>query len=292
MKWIAIAWLLVACGTKDDARPKDPSGATAKLDKLTVTADGAPFTIEHAYVRRSSTDAWVVVLGAGAYSCDTLRAGADPGKSIAFTIAKRVAPTGAESYLITELWSRSFDAKLAQPAPVTLTGNADLGTPVTIDLGSITAGKVALAGSLTAVGCGEVAPSGLGTPKVAHASKATILIAGKKVHVVGTTVRARTGVAATDLPNIRISAGPLDCSEVVLPAPVMLERVDGTWTLKGTWFDKPLVADDGATLAFSANDVGKSADGPTLTLQLSGKGTFGGYTVELFDTVDAVECVH
>jgi hypothetical protein len=91
-----------------------------------------------------------------------------------------------------------------------------------------------------------------------------------------------------------ISTGPKDCSGVTLPAQIMLERVDGQWTLKGTWFEQPIAGDEAATkeLTFSANDTGQSADGPVLVLQLSGAGKFGDYKVEITGTAEAIECVN
>jgi hypothetical protein len=131
----------------------------------------------------------------------------------------------------------------------------------------------------------------MGAPKQTHKSKGTLTVAGKPLEIKGVTVQTRPGVAATDLPNITISTNVKDCSTVTLPAPVILERIDTRWSLRGTWFDEPITATDAKDLVFNANGVGTSTDGPTLDLQLSGAGKFGDYTVKLDGTAEAIECV-
>jgi uncharacterized Zn-binding protein involved in type VI secretion len=256
---------LVACGKTGD-KP-------AALDKLTVTVDGKPVAINGAFIKRTSPDAYTVNLGG---SCEI-------EKNLGFNIMKRVAPMGHETFAITDLWSREFDAKIPLPAKVKLDNNT-----VEID---VHGDKLSLVGSFAATACPDVVPTGMGVPKAAHPSKATILVAGKKVPVRGATVQVRAGVEATDLPNIVLSSSPRDCSGVELPAPLILERTDGKWTLRGTWFETPIAGDDPGTLTFSANSTTKTPDGNGLVLQLSGKAKIGEYSVELFDTVEAVECL-
>lgn len=277
--------LLVACGGKDE--PKRPA------QNVTVTVGGKSLAIDRAFIRRASPDVYTVLAGAGKGSCESLHAGTNDGKgqAFAFTVTKRVSGVGHERHVITDLWSRDFEAS-AKDIPVKLEGTADPGTTTTIAFSSpIQSTAFSASGTLTAVGCGETPPTGAGVPKVTHPSKGTILVASKKLTVRGVTVKVRSGAAAADLPNIVISTVPRDCSGVALPAPLVLERTDGKWTLSGTWLEKPIPAIEPTELTFSANMAGKSPDGPTLNLQLSGKGTFGDYVVELFGTAEAIECI-
>lgn len=283
---LALVCLLVAC--KGDPPAPAPS---ASLAKLTVTVDGAPLAIDRAFITRASPDVYTVLLGAGKGSCEALRTGALPGEgtAIGFTVTKRVAATGAERFVITGLWSRDFVAKAPGPVEVELAGTADPKTKTRLALAFD--GPVAIRGELEAVGCGAVTPGGLGTPKVTHPSKGTLVVAGKRLPIRGVTVRVRPGVAATDLPNITISTNLADCSGVTLPAPVILERADTKWSLRGTWFEQPIENVVAPALGFTANSVGTSPDGPTLELQLVGTGKLGDYTVELAGTAEAIECV-
>ena len=285
MRFIAIVFLL-ACG-KDKAEPKHAP------QNVQVTVDGAPLAIDRAFIKRVAPDVYTVLVGSGKGSCESLIAGTNDGtgKTFSFNVQKRVAPLGHESFVVTDLWSRDFDATAPFDVKVKLAGNADKNTTTAIELAAIQGKSFSASGSITAQGCGEVAPAGTGVPKVEHRSKGTILIAGKKLAVKNVTVQVRQGAAAADLPNIVISTGPRDCSGVQLPAPVIIERVDGKWFLSGTWLETKIEGTETAELTFSANMAGKSEDGPTVNLQLSGKGKFGDYTVELFGTVEAIECV-
>jgi len=283
----ALLFVVVACGKSADKPPP-----ATKLDKLTVVLDGAPLAVDRAFIKRASPDVFTVLVGAGKGSCQALLAGTEQGtgKSVSFTITKRVAPSGLERFVITDVWSRDFDVKVELPAEAKLDGTAAIDTKTKLELA--VAGKLSIRGELEAVGCGETPPAGMGVPKTRHDSKGTITIAGLVLDVKGVTVSTRPGVAPTDLPNITISTNVKDCSSVTVPAPVILERLDTKWSLRGTWFEQPIHGDEAAAgLAFTANDVGKGPDGPTLDLQLSGSGKIGDYSVKLAGTAEAIECV-
>lgn len=267
----ALLLLVVACSSKKS----EPPAPVAKLDKLEAAVNGSKLALDRAFIRRASPDVETVILGAGKGSCT------EDG-TLGFTITRRLQPTGQTRDQVTALWSRDFDAQFGKPQDVVVTGNA-----VTLD---ITSPKVALHGSFEAVRCPDSAPTGMGAPQVVHPSKGTLTVAGIALDIKGVTVKVRAGVAATDLPDIVISTNVKDCSAVTLPAPVILARTDGKWTLRGTYFEEELAATT-STLAFNANDVGKSPDGPTLELQLEGAGTFGGYPVKMIGTAEAIECV-
>lgn len=259
--------LLLACSKKSDPAPN--------LDKLAVTVDGKPFAVDRAFLRRASPDVYTVTLGNTAGSCT------EPG-SLGFTLTKRLAATGHARYFVTDLYARDFDPQLAGAFPADLDGaklTVEAKTP-----------KVTLAGSFEATRCPDLQPAGLGVPKMTHGAAGTITVANQALPIKGVTVQARAGVAATDLPDITISTNLLDCSSVTLPAPVILARKDGKWTMRGTYFASEL-AETESTLAFNANSVGKSPDGPTLELQLTGAAKLGDYAVELAGTAEAIECL-
>jgi hypothetical protein len=264
--------LLFACSRATDK----PAPAPATFDKLKLSLDGKPLAIDRAFMRHLSPDVFAIVLGAGKGSC------MEDGV-LGFTIMKRVAGTGHEALWITDVYSRDVDLKLAAPSKVTLTGTK-------LELPAIAEGKLAMSGQVDVVDCPAPPPSGMGAPKVTHKSNGRIIVAGKALDIKGVTVRTRPGVAPTDLPNITISTNVKDCSSVTLPAPVILERIDTKWSLRGTWFTDTMTTDT-SDLAFNANGVGTSADGPTIELQLLGTGKLGDYTVKLEGTAEAIECV-
>ncbi|MBA3499400.1 MAG: hypothetical protein M4D80_34965 [Myxococcota bacterium] len=270
MRILAVA-LLFACSPKADKQP-----APAQLDKLEVAIDGKRIAIDRAFLRHLSPDVFGVVLGAGKGSCT------EDG-NLGFTITKRLATTGHESYVITDLYSRDHDLKLGEPIKVTLAGTK-------LALPRATMGKLVMGGEADLVDCPAPAPTGVGVPKVTPKSTGKIIVAGKALAIRGVTVQTRAGVAATDLPNITISTNLKDCSSVTLPAPVILERIDTKWSMRGTWFEGTLEGAAG-DLAFNANAFGKTVDGPTLELQLFGSAKLGDYTVKLEGKAEAIECV-
>jgi hypothetical protein len=284
----ALLFVLVACG-KSGTKAK-PQGS---FDTLKASNAGQPIAIDRAFIKRISPDVYTVVLGAGKGSCEDLLAGADKSKpgtlAFSFTFAKRLDDT----FHVTDVWSRDFSVKVSAPGTVMFDGTADKDSKATIKNVVFNEGPFSATGAFTAIGCGEQPATGMGVPKAPKKMKGGITINGRVLDVRGVTVQTRLGAEAQDLPNIRISSSPLDCSGVTLPAQAILERVDGHWTLGGTWFEKPLAAVDEQVkeLAFSANSVGKSSDGPTLMMQLSGIGTIGDLKVQLSGTAEAIECV-
>ena len=287
MRAIAIV-LLLACGKKTEV-------AQPTFDNFHITVDGKRLSIDRAFIKEVSPGVWTVLVGAGKGSCESLIAGTNEGtgQAFSFTVQKRVGPVGHESHILTDLWSRDFDAKVPTGEKVAiLDEKVGKDRRTNIILPPMTGERFTIVkGQLTAIGCATPPPSGAGVPKVEHRSRGVILMAGNKLAIQNVTVQVRKGAAAADLPNIVISTGPRDCSGVNLPAPVIIERIDGKWFLYGTWFDGKLEGTEPIELTFSANMAGKSEDGPTVNLQLSGKGKFGDYTVELFGTVEAIECI-
>jgi hypothetical protein len=263
--------LLVACSSKK----AEPPPAPVKLDSVHLTVDGKPFPVDRAFIKRASPDVHTVTLGNGQGSCT------DNG-NLGFTLTKRLAATGHDRYFITDLYARDFDPKFTPAVAAALVENK-----VTL---KVETPKLALDGAFEATRCPDAQPTGLGTPKMTHKSSGTITVAGKPLDIKGVTVKARAGVAPTDLPDIVISTNVLDCSTVTLPASVILARKDGKWTMRGTYFEGEL-AETESTLAFNANGVGTSPDGPTLELQLTGAGKLGDYAVKLTGRAEAIECV-
>lgn len=269
---LVLVMALAACGSKSQDH--------GKVDKLHVTVNGKEVPITGAYMSNPSRDLYTFVLGDKSLSC-TSHAGAVFG----FTVAKRVSPQGEERWAVVDVSGRDTPITILNPGVVTLAG------PHVGNMSFVDGTKFSATGEFDAVECPVVEPSGIGAPKTPHPSNAKISIAGRSLLVRGATVQARPGVEATDKPNLVLSTNVKDCSKVSLPAPVVLERVDGKWSLHGTWIDKRVDNIDAPDLTFSANMVGKSADGPTLDLQLSGKAQIGAYAVELMGVVQAIECV-
>ena len=265
--------LLVACSSKKSEPPPPPS--KAKLDKLVVTVDGKPLALDRAFIKRTSPDVHTVILGNAKGSCT------EDG-TLGFTLTKRLAATGHDRYWITDIYARDFDPQFTGAFSAEL---AD--TQISVQAKTP---KLAIDGTFAATPCPDVQPTGMGVPKMTHKSAGTITVAGKRLDIKGVTVQARAGVAATDLPDIVISTNVKDCSTVTLPAPVIVARTDGKWTMRGTYFDGEL-AETESTLAFNANNVGKSPDGATLDLQLTGAAKLGDYTVKLSGTAEAIECI-
>lgn len=292
---------LAACGKGDDkpgAKPADPPPPAGAFAKLRVTFEGKPIAIDRAFIKRISPDAYVLQLGAGQGSCEELMSGtatARPGAtSFAMSILKRVAATGHEKHVIADFWSRDWPIKPLLGGTVTLAGAPDPGAQVTLELPRIvdvapprTDARLVIEGALTAIGCGEQPVTGMGVPKTPKKSKATITVAGKALPIRGVVF---------DTPDIVISTGPKDCSQVTPSAPVILERVRGHWGLRGTWFEQPVqntALPDPATeqLQFGARGVAKTDEGPVLDMVLSGAGKVGDYDVKLEGTIEALECV-
>jgi hypothetical protein len=288
--------VLVACGKGEKTKeaPTPTGGSAGDLSQLRVTLDKTDFAPDRAFIRRSSTDVYTVLVGKGKGSCESLLAGTeDPtGKAFSLTLTKRVAPSGHENWFVTDLWSRDFgtdEKKL--PVAAKVTGTAEKGATTTVELSGLASKQLQAAGTLVAVGCGDApAPTGVGVPKDPKKMAGTITIAGKQLQIRGATVRK---AKIEGLPDITLSTNVKDCSDAMLPAQVILERKEGKWSLRGTWFEAPIEGADDATkeLNFSANAIGKDSDGSTLVMQLTGSGKIGEYSVKLGGTAEALECV-
>ncbi len=269
---IALCLALVACGGHKESH--------GNIDKLKLALDGKSVSVDRAFLTNPSPDVYAVRVGRKPMSCTK-----QDGAVFGFTFAKRVSPHGEERWAVTDVFG--LETTITVPNPGTVTFEKSKVSNINFIAPSFSA-----SGELDAVECPASPPAGIGVPKSPHPSNAKVTVAGKSLNIKGVTVHVRSGVEATDLPNIWISTQVRDCSKVTLPAPVQLERIDGKWSLRGTWIDKPVENVDAPELGFTANMVGKSADGPTLDLQLSGSAKLGDYTVELVGVAQAIECTN
>src|SRR5688572_8581646 len=172
---------LVACGKSESKEaPK------ASLENLRTTLDGKELFFDRAFIKVVSPGVWTVLVGAGKGSCASLNAGTNEGtgQSFGFTVHKRVGPMGHESHILTDLWSRDFDATVPLGTKVAILDEDAIAKdrPTSIILPPMEGTRFRITkGQLTAIGCDVPAPTGAGAPKVTHPSKGTILIAGKKL---------------------------------------------------------------------------------------------------------------
>jgi hypothetical protein len=303
--------LVAACGKGDkqadpkagaESRAGEPAGSGSlktvnpALDKLTVTSDGKPVAMTRAFVKRVSPDQWRILVGDIEGSCEELLSGITNrkpgGTSFVASIGKRLKADGSETVVVTDFWSAGHPTE-SVTGLASVVGTADRGTEVAIKLARIVdvdkARKLEIAGSFTAVGCGDQPPPAVGVPKAAHPSTASFTIAGKRLAVASAT---RTGDA------IALSSGPRDCSAPTIPAQATIEHRGGRWELTGTWFAEPSASTDNALgdeartkdLKITAGDAGTSSDGKTVSLTLAGDGKLGDYPVKLEGKIEALDC--
>lgn len=302
--FVAGALLLAACkggsnkqaNAKPEGEKPPPVGSAVEAPKpglagVSVTIAGQPATLARAFVKRlPGGKRFQVYATSGGGSCKELLDNVfdEPGdeQSILFDVSERLGPDGTRALALDTVHYRgSLD--VASGATVAIEGNADAGeqVKVTVDYAGTSDGKAwATKGTFAAEGCGaRPATGGMGTPKAAHPSTASLTIAGQKLPLVNAT---RTGE------RLVLSTGPKDCSPVTEHAPAVLRQEYGRWELSGTLFPKTVsgTAADMKAVAITAGKTGTSDDGPTVELALAGEGKVGDFAVAVEGTIEALEC--
>lgn len=294
---------LVACkgGSKDGGptKPAEPSPSPSKAS-IAVSIAGKPVAVEHAFVKRQPTDgAYVVYLAdAGTPSCEELMTSVylHRGERVLFSIGKHLATDGTVTSEIVDLSRRGTTGTIAPGSKAVVKGTAAAGEKVELSIDADVdvegEGKIAIHGSVTALGCGAQSYDAMDVPKAPHASTATVTLAGRELPLVGARRSGGT---------LLLSTAPAACSPSTPLGAVMVEHADGYWKVRGLWlggdpsWDDPAkrVPDtqpDGQQLTAKPGATGTSADGATLPLELSGVGKVGGYTIELHGAIEALDC--
>ncbi len=293
---VVVGILLAACG-------RDPT-----LDKLKVTIGGKPITMSRAFIKRLPVDGrYQVYLTTGDASCKQLLDNffMTKGKptTLLFDVGPRLAADGTLTPVVTQLFGGPATTEV-QASTIAIAGKADQDTKVEITIDAkikSTDGDVTMAGTFTAAGCGDQAPDPSGSPKAKHASTATITVAGKQLPIASAIRKGATSTEPGPLPSrtVVLSTGPKDCSPFTPWAAVIVTDEWGFYHLEGLWFDKPHQNSsardpDGQpetkAMTIKEGAKGTSADGPTIQLELAGKGTIDGYPVELAGTIEALDC--
>jgi hypothetical protein len=318
---IAIALgLLAACGSKgseDKARPDDPararpagsggSGSAGRaaapdngLARLAVKFSGQPVAIERALVKRMEPDRYQIYLSSRGGSCRELLDNVFESKDridVLASVSPRLNADGKRYLQITDVFEGAPTMVIAPGAKVSITGAGDVGEPTRIALDFVATAQDAAAkglsievhGAFTAEGCGARPPGAAGMPKAPHATTAAITIARQRLELKGAIVRG-----GGKAPDLVLSTAPKDCSPAAPWAAVILERTGGRWRASGTWLEQAVTAagkaTGKATLAAAPGAAGKSEDGPTVALALSGAGDLGGFPVALEGTIEALVC--
>ncbi len=300
MKILAILVLFTACRKSDPAPKVVDKGSSTRdevkpitgFDKFVVIRDGKPVKMTRAFIKRVSPDQWRLFVGDLEGSCEELLGGVTNSQQGAThfvtTLRRQLAPDGTHTIKLTDLWTAGHPTK-ATYSTARITEPTDKGVNVEIELQKITdddAGKLLTAeGSLVALGCGDQPPDGAGVPKDVHVSAATVTVAGKKLEIKSATL---------DGDDVTLSTGPKDCSPVTPWSQVVVQRHTGTWTwtLSGTWFEKPVQGTSEAAkdLKLTTGAQGSGKDGPTMAITLAGSGTISTYPISLEGTLEAIDC--
>ncbi len=273
----------------DKSDPVDPVRPVPGFGNLTVTSNGVATPMQRGFIKRVSLDQWRIQVSDKAGSCEELLSGVinsqQGATSFVATIAKHLAADGTETTVVTDLWSGGHSTK-ATLGTAEITGAADRDSKVEIELAHITdtdgARKLEIAGTFTAIGCGDAEPTGAGIPNVEHVSAARVTIAGKKLELKG---------AVKHGDQLTLSTGPKDCSDVQPWAQAVILHRNGRWELSGTLFGETS-ASPTTDLKVSPGTTGSTKDGPTIALTLAGAGKIGEYPVELEGTIEALDCAN
>jgi hypothetical protein len=306
--------LLAACGSKgseDKARPDDQArarpagsggsagGAAAPdngLARLAVKFSGKPVAIERALVKRMEPDRYQIYLSSHGGSCRELLDNVFESKDridVLASVSPRLNADGKQYLQITDVLEGAPTLVIAPGAKVSITGAADVGEPAQVALDFTATAQDAAAkglsievrGAFTAEGCGARPPGTAGMPRAPHPTTATITIARQRLELKGAIVKG-----GGKAPDLVLSTAPKDCSPATPWAAVILERTGGRWRASGTWLEQAVTAADKTTLAAAPGAAGKSEDGPTVALALSGAGDLGGFPVALEGTIEALVC--
>ncbi len=302
-RWLVIA-VVCACGKSDSA---DKGGGMVKakgealppptevvpaepakpppLAGLKVTAGGKPVAMLEAYIKRLPAQRYSVFVTDQKSSCEELMSSlysSHPGEhTLLAELGHRLAPDGTLSSQVIQF----FDKGGNEPKPgskVTVTEKGDQ-AELALD---VTAGELDAHGTFTAKQCGDAEVDKSGIPKAKHPSEATIEVAGHKLPLVGAIMRGN---------DVTLSTGQKDCSTTTQWAELILTREGGSWKLHGEWLAQEagnyVSPDDKmAGVKVKRGAKGKSDDGPTVQLELSGKGKAGDYPVALAGTIEALDC--
>jgi hypothetical protein len=308
---IAIALVaLAACGSKgadekarpeDRPRPVDPGSAASAgsaaepaggLAKLAVKYSGKPVAMQRAFVKRIEPDRYQVYLTSQGGSCQELLDnlfGSGDRIDVLASISPRLNADGKQYLQITDVFEGAPTMVIAPGARASITGAAAKGEPVEIALDFTAAAKegpaIEVRGTFTAEGCGVREGETAGVPRAPHPTTATLTIENQRLEIKGAIVRG-SGKER----DLVLSTAPKDCSSTTPPASVILERTGGRWRASGTWLEREARPAGKTTLSAAPGATGKSDDGPTVQLALSGAGDLGGYSIALDGTIEALAC--
>jgi hypothetical protein len=290
------AWCLalVACGSSADKpaggsaeTPVAPSGA---LDKLQVTIDGKPVAMEKAYIKQLPAARYQVYVTNKAASCKQLRDNlfnrVDGEEVLLANIGHRLSPQGKETTIVTDVFIRG-SGDVTGESKASVGGSSDEGGRALVSLDYTATGDgrtYAVHGRFQAEGCGLDDDDLSGKTKAAHPSTAQITVGGKTL---GLVAASRSGTAR----DLVLSTSGKSCAATKPTALIILEHADGQWRLEGEWIGKTLSLPETKDLVVTAGAKGKSADGPTIELALSGKATIGDYPVVISGSIEALDCV-
>lgn len=308
---------LAACGKKgsdDQARPAAGSAAGSAragrgsaagsaapaddgLGKLAVKFSGKPVAIQRALVKRMEPDRYQLYLSSSGGSCAELLDNMFDAKDridVLASVSPRLNADGKQYLQITDVFEGAPTMVIAPGAKVSIAGGAAPGERVRVELDFVAAAQEASAnglsievhGAFVAEGCGARPADTAGVPRAEHPTTAALTIARQRLELKGAIVRG-----GGKAPDLVLSTGPKDCSGTTPWAAVILERSGGGWRASGTWLeqearpgDKPLA------LAVALGAAGRSEDGPTVEVALSGAGELGGFPVALEGKIEALVC--
>src|SRR5262249_34472810 len=136
----------------------------------------------------------------------------NPGEeTLLFNLGQRLAPDGTLATVVTDVFIKG-SGEGAPGSRATVTGSVDAGGKAEIDVDYHATGEgraYVVRGKLPAQGCGAQARDPNGVPKADHPSKASVVVAGKRLALRGAI---RTG------DNLLLSAEPKDCSPFTPPS--------------------------------------------------------------------------
>lgn len=267
------------------------------LGKLAVKFSGKPVAIQRALIKRMEPDRYQLYLSSEGGSCaellDNLFDSRDRIDVLA-NVAPRLNADGKQYLQITDVLEGAPTMVIAPGARVAITGGAAAGEQVRVELDFTAAAQEASAnglsievrGAFIAEGCGARPADTSGVPRAPHPTTAALTIARQRLELKGAIVRG-----GGKAPDLVLSTGPKDCSGTTPWAAVILERSGGSWRASGTWLEREArPGDKPPALAAALGAAGRSEDGPTVQLALSGAGDLGGFPVALEGTIEALVC--
>lgn len=277
------------------AAPEAPK-APAALAGLSVKFSGKPVVMQRAFAKRMEPDRYQIYLSSSGGSCRELIDNLFDAKDrvdVLFTVTPRVNADGKQYLQITDVYEGAPTMKVAPGAAISVTGAAAQGEPVQVTADFTAAAQEAGAGGLsievrgpfTAEGCGARDRDPSGVPRAMHPTTATVTFANQRLELKGATVSG-----AGKERDLVLSTGVKDCSPITPWASVVLRRTGGSWSASGTWLESELRAVRRPALGAALGAAGKSDDGPTVQLSLSGAGDLGGYAVSIEGAIEAIDC--